>query len=185
MIGGAPYLMVDLGRDGAVRLHKRSGLVGIYGKQVILDPRYLSSYLRDASALDASQYRRLRYPRAIDAVPRDLENPDLQYSGIYEDGWLGGTSFVKLGPGPRSALTLRADALPIPHQHLTVLVNGHVVASRPITDPSLSLRLPIGPSRTPRTVVLRWARTVPLGPKDPRKAAAHLGSLGLAGGPAR
>ena len=180
MIGGVAYVMLDLGRNGTITRQKRTGLVGLYGKNVILDPRFLTSYLRDVSILTTSQYRHLSYPSQVDSFPRDLRNPDLQYSGIFEDGWLGQTSSVTLRPGPESALVLRATTLPIPLEHLTVLVNGVVRVSRSVPDGTLALDMPIGPSRVPRTVVLRWTKTERLSSDDPRQASAHLSYLGLA-----
>jgi hypothetical protein len=60
-----------------------SGLSKLYGSKIPLDYRKVSIFARGIYATD----RKLLPPTSISNFPTDLSNPDLIYSGIYEDGW--------------------------------------------------------------------------------------------------
>ena len=89
-------------------LVRRPGVTGSWGKSVALDPRSLTSYVRDVSLVTPAQYGRLRAPSAIRSIPADLANLNLEYSGIYEDGWVARTSYAQLAGGPPGRLAIRA-----------------------------------------------------------------------------
>ena len=89
-----------MGRDGRYPIVSRPGLTGLFRTSALLDPRLLTSYVRDISLVSPAQYARLRPPTAIRNIPADLANPALEYSGIYEDGWLSQTSYARLAGGP-------------------------------------------------------------------------------------
>jgi len=180
MIAGQPYVLLDLGKNGRLFHRRRHGLQGLYGSAIPLDPRYLSAYLRDVSLIGNADYRRLRPPRAIQHFPGDLANPNLQYSGISEEGWVGRESYVVFAPGAAATLVLRADVPPREGQRLDVLVNGRHLASRAVGPGRLELRIPVPSSRPERRIELRWAGTARIGPNDPRRFAALLRYVGLA-----
>ncbi len=180
MIAGQPFVLLDVGKNGRLFHRSRHGLQGLYGSTIPLDPRYLSAYLRDVSLIGNADYRRLRPPRAIQHFPDDLANPNLQYSGISEEGWVGRESYVVFAPGAAATLVLRADVPPREGQRLDVLVNGRHLASRAVAPGRLELRIPVPSSRPPRRIELRWAGTARIGPNDPRRFAALLRYVGLA-----
>jgi hypothetical protein len=126
MIDGQPYVLLDIGEDGGVLPVPRPGIQGLWAKNVPLDPRYLTSYVRDVSLVSEAQYRSLRAPMLLQHFPADLANPDLEYSGMYEDGWVAESSYAVLSGGPPADLVLRATVLPIA-KHLEISVNGHAI----------------------------------------------------------
>ena len=142
MIGGQPYVLLDMGTPGRLAVYHRSALQGIYGRSIPFDPRYLTSYVRDISLISGKQYERLRAPAVLSHFPADLANPDLEYSGLYEDGWVAEDFYATLAGGRAGDLVVRANVLPQKGQHLEVLVNGYVVVSR---------RRPARTARTPGT----------------------------------
>ncbi|MBA2741622.1 MAG: hypothetical protein H0U46_06380 [Actinobacteria bacterium] len=180
VIGGESYVVLDMGRRGQLPRVRRPGATGLWGKSVVLDPRLLTSYVRDVSLVDAREYSDLRPPTRIQSFPEDLTDTSLEYSGIYEDGWVDRQSYAHLACGPVGRLAIRA-LVPagLEAQRLRVLVNGHLVASRGVMPGSLSLNLPLPACSGRRKVELRWARAAPVAPTDLRRAAALLQSIAV------
>jgi hypothetical protein len=180
MIAGVPYLLLDMGVDGRFPSVKHSGLQGLYGRSVPTDPRYLSAYVRDISLLSPEQYARLDPPAALSSFPASLNDGNLEYSGIYEDGWLDGDSYVRLAGGPTENLIVQGQVPVGAAKHLEALVNGHMVASIAVGPGPLNLRVPVPASAKDRRVELHFAATIQLAAPDLRPAAIHLGFLGFA-----
>jgi hypothetical protein len=178
VIGGRPYLVLDMGEDGQLPVLRRPGLTGLWGKSIAIDPRFLTSYVRDVSLISPAEYRGLKLPRAIRRIPADLANPNLEYSGIYEDGWLGEDSYVDLAGGPATHLTLEA-LVPASDraQALAIVVNGRSDYSQKVTPGNLHLRVRLPASRGKRRIELRWSSGVTLPAPDGRRVAAHLDSV--------
>jgi hypothetical protein len=180
MIGGRPYIVLDMGKSGGYPIVPRPGLTGLFGKSASLDPRVLTSYVRDVSLISSAQYARIRPPLAIRNIPADLADPNLEYSGIYEDGWIGKTSYAQFAGGPKADLVVRAlvpsgeDA-----QRLQVLVNGVPLAGRSVKPGLVDLTFPLPSSTGWRKVELRWANARRLPAPDGRSVAAHLTFFGI------
>jgi hypothetical protein len=179
MIAGVPYVLLDMGVNGRLPAVERPGLQGLYGRSVPIDPRYLTSYVRDVSLVSAAQYANIRPPSALRNFPAGLENPDLEYSGLYEDGWMGADGYVRLAGGPAADLLVQGQVPAGAGKHLELRVNGHRVASVAIVPGPLSVRAAVPASSGSRRVELRFAATVRLNAPDLRPAAAHLTFLGL------
>jgi hypothetical protein len=180
LIGGTPYLMVDMNTPGRILSSRRSGIQALYGRSISLDPRYLTGYVRGISLITDADYRSLRAPSALHSFPVDLADTNLEYSGIYEDGWIAEHAYAVLASGPARDLVVRAEVLPLHgQQHLDVLVNGERVASRDVRAGSLGLRVHLPASPIRRRIELRWAGAAQLQPPDRRPASALLTFLGL------
>ncbi|MSU70586.1 MAG: hypothetical protein EXS39_07420 [Opitutaceae bacterium] len=95
---GLSYVAVDFGEEGAMILKEKTGLMRLYGLKYNLDDRRLIGFIRDISMITEEQYRNLKRPSRITRLPDDLyETPGLEYSGIFEDGWLGDRAYLCLG----------------------------------------------------------------------------------------
>jgi hypothetical protein len=95
---GEAYITIDFGDQPRVINKIKTGLMRWYGVDFALDDRRLIGFTRDISVMTEEQYRAMPRPTKISRFPRDLlEYKGLEYSGIYEDGWLGRDSYVKLG----------------------------------------------------------------------------------------
>ena len=95
---GQAYITIDFGDQPRVINKPKTGLMRWYGVDFALDDRRLVGFTRDISVMTDEQYRAMPRPTKISKFPRDLlEYKGLEYSGIYEDGWLGRDSYVKLG----------------------------------------------------------------------------------------
>ena len=179
LVDGHEYVLLDMGRSGEYQPVPRPGLSGLWGKSIRLDTRKLTSYVRDVSLISAADYRRLQAPTAIRSVPADLANPKLEYSGIFEDGWLSARSYAVLSSGDSRTLVVRANALPIAGQRLDVFVDGKPVLSKEVKGGPLDLRIPLPRSAARRRIELRWASVATLSAEDHRRAAAVLTFLGF------
>lgn len=103
------YITVDFGNTPEPILKQKTGLMRLYGLHYNLDDRRLDGFVRDISVLTDQQYRDLPRPMKISRFPWDLYRyRGLEYSGIYEDGWMSRDAFVKLGPShPGQVLTFK------------------------------------------------------------------------------
>jgi hypothetical protein len=179
VVDGTPYVLLDMGVNGRLPRTVRTGLEGLYGRSVPTDLRFLTSYVRDISLVSAAEYARVSPPLSISHFPADLENHNLEYSGLYEDGWVGGDSYGRLAGGRAADLLIRAAIPAGAGRHLEVLVNGRSVLSRAVTPGPLEERIAVSASRTTRRVELRFGATVKLKAPDDRPAAALLSFLGF------
>ncbi|MHB8532599.1 MAG: hypothetical protein ACYDC2_07750 [Solirubrobacteraceae bacterium] len=179
MIGGSPYVLIDMGVEGRLPTVSRPGLQDLYGRSVPTDPRFLTTYVRDISLLGASAYQNLKAPQAIARFPRDLGDPGLEYSGIYEDGWVGSDSFVRLSAGPSGRLVVRGMIPAGAGNRLEVLVNGRRMAAASARPGLLNLQVELPRSAADRRVELRFGTTIRLAAPDFRPAAAHLSFIGV------
>jgi hypothetical protein len=178
-VAGQPYVLLDMGEFGTLGGYAHPGLQGLYGGSVPIDPRMLTSHVRNISLVGEGEYAKLQRPSALSRFPADLENEGLEYSGIYEDGWLGEDSYAVLAGGPPADLVVRA-AVPLgAGKHLDVLLNGRPITSMPVVPGSLNLRVRVPASSAPRRVELRFAATIKLKGADGRTAAALLSFVGL------
>lgn len=128
---GLSYLTVDFGEEGQMIFKEKGGLMGLYGLKYNLDDRRLIGFTRDISLVSEEQYRKLKRPSRVSRLPDDLyENPGLEYSGIFEDGWLSEQSYLTLGPGKKGDLLTFKGILPeLPEFQnggaaLTMKING-------------------------------------------------------------
>lgn len=94
-IDGGWYLMLDLGEPGHQFPVVRKGLMRLYGSDIEIDPRYLVGFSKDISLIDSAGLE-IDAPSSVSRFPGDLENEDLAYSGIYEDGWVAEAASLSL-----------------------------------------------------------------------------------------
>ncbi len=96
---GQAYFMIDFGDPARVIDKEKTGLMRWFGVKFALDDRRLVGFTRDISVITDEQYRSMPRPEKISVFPRDLlENKGLEYSGIYEDGWVGTDAYFRMGP---------------------------------------------------------------------------------------
>lgn len=122
---GRRYLVLYIG-DRLVKFSAyRSGLMNLYGRDIDLDPRRFVLFGRNISIGG----RLPPAPREISHFPRDLMNPGLLYSGIFEDGWLGPKFSARLrSTSPRDLLHVRVNVPPTsPKQTIFVSIDGRDV----------------------------------------------------------
>ncbi|MES2355449.1 MAG: hypothetical protein V4568_13825 [Pseudomonadota bacterium] len=136
MVDGLPYFHIDLGRNGKQfpRLNN-SVLMSLYGREVAADPRFLTAFARNISLLSEDEVSALVAPTALSNFPADLKDDGLQYSGLYEDGWISEHAFAILAPRDEANTLVIKGMVPLIaqadfHTTLTVLLDGHRVAEK-------------------------------------------------------
>lgn len=112
------YLTVDFGEQAQPIFKEKTGLMRLYGQKFNLDDRRLVGFTRDISVITDEEYRALPRPNRINSFPNDLSpntNPGLEYSGLFEDGWVAEDAYVKLGASkPGQLVTFRGYIPNIP-----------------------------------------------------------------------
>jgi hypothetical protein len=93
------YITVDFGEKAEPISKEKTGLMRLYGLKFNLDDRRLVGFTRDISVITDEEYRALVKPTRISEFPADLARyPGLEYSGMFEDGWMAEDAFFRLGP---------------------------------------------------------------------------------------
>ena len=92
------YITLDFREDPKPIFKEKTGLMRLYGNQFHLDDRRLIGFTRDVSIITDEQYRSMARPTRIGKFPDDLSRyPGLEYSGLFEDGWVWRDAYFKLG----------------------------------------------------------------------------------------
>ncbi|MDX6698811.1 MAG: hypothetical protein QOE65_2208 [Solirubrobacteraceae bacterium] len=177
MIAGQAYVMLDMGEPGRLPPVPRHGLERIYGANVPLDTRYVTTYVRDVSLIDERELSRLRVPTALRSFPADLADPSLEYSGIYEDGWVGESAHAVLAAGRGDQVIVTGDTRSA--ERLQVLVDGREALRTRLPAGHFSVHAPARVAGRRVRVELRFGSTLPLPAPDLRPAAAHITFLGF------
>lgn len=183
VIDGHTYVAIDMGVDGENFPEQRTGLMKLYGSAIPFDRRKLVGFARNISLIEAEDYQRLAPPSRLAAFPVDLEQSDLEYSGVYEDGWVGEAAYALLSE-PSTANVTVSGMVPLINDpnftsELQVLVDGQGV-TRQLLHPgdfSVTAPAPGGPRRG--RIELRFSNFQHLPAPDGRPVAALLRSVGF------
>jgi hypothetical protein len=93
-----PYITLDFGEKAEPIFKNKTGLMRLYGLKFNLDDRRLVGFTRDISIITDAEYRAMERPTKISEFPHDLYRyPGLEYSGLYEDGWMCNDAYIRLG----------------------------------------------------------------------------------------
>lgn len=187
MVGGAPYLQVDMREQGTFFPFKRTGLMRLYGVNIKTDIRPLVGFMRDISLISEEEYQGIVAPTAVNQFPRDLMNPDFEYSGVYEDGWISEVSWMVLGqPETAGRLLIRGMVPEILDANfrteIVVLMDGVEVARRMLKPGEFTLNTEVPMASGRRRVELRFSRTQRLPAPDGRPTAALMQFVGFVQG---
>jgi hypothetical protein len=184
VIGGRPYLALDLGVDGKQFPDRRTGAMKLYGREVPLDDRRVVAFGRDVSLVSEEEYGALRPPSALREFPADLAEPDLEYSGLYEDGWIGQEAYVYLRP-PRSPSTLVVRGV-VPKMgdgafstECVVRVEGREVARRRIAPGDFTIEVPAVTAPERARIDVHFSRVQRQPPPDNRPVSVLLRFIGF------
>jgi len=183
-IDGHPYVALDMGVEGAMIPVPRTGLMNLYGRNVPIDSRRIVVFARDVSLVPEEEYAALQPPARLSRFPADLANPGLEYSGLYEDGWISEAAYVVLTrPAVAAALIIRGsrpigpDGLEPPE--LSVRLDGREAARPAVIGPEFTLRVDVPPGPGRLRVDLRLSSLVLLARPDNRRIGFLLRSIGF------
>jgi hypothetical protein len=178
-INGVPYICIDMGVDARRSPEFREGLMRLWGSNVPMDYKLLVGYARNISIVSEEEYQRFGAPSGIRKIPEDLLNQQLEYSGVYEDGWLSGRSyFIFSDPNERDPLTIRG-MVPVSHDSafrttMSVIIDGQEIGRRTMGIGEFEYRFPVPPHPGRRRLELSFDKTQLLPYSDARQASALL-----------
>lgn len=181
-----PYLTIDFG-DRALPIQKRkTGLMAMWGVKFNLDDRRLVGFTRDISIITDEQYRKLVRPSKIGDFPEDLARyPGLEYSGMFEDGWVGPDSFFKLAPShPGQVLYFKGYVPDTPNYRergldLTISINDKPTEVVNLRSGEFTLTRLIREPADITTVRLQFSGSMPYGERDTRHLSAFVREISL------
>jgi hypothetical protein len=182
-----PYVSIDFGRDGQrFAINPRSWLMSMFGRNITLDTRSIIGFGRDISLISQEQYAALQPPANVRSFPNDLANPALEYSGIYEDGWISEHSFFVLEPRSTDRSIGVKGVIPLIDDkqfstHLTVLVDGTEVTIRELKFGNFDIRVPITGGTGRHKIELVWDKFQRLPGDDGRPTGGHMDFIGYSG----
>ncbi|CNK47394.1 Uncharacterised protein [Yersinia enterocolitica] len=184
-IDGMSFVSVDIGREGKQMSDSHKGLMLLYGRDVSLDPRYIATFGRNISLISEEEYQLLQPPQSVTHFPADLANPNLEYSGIYEDGWISEHSFFKFKVGKETDKFIVRGVIPQLGKsadfatELKIRINGQLVAQQKLGVGAFSVEVPVtGLSGNPR-VDLEFTNYQKLPGDDGRITAGKIDFIGF------
>lgn len=183
-IAGGDYIALDMGTWGHTFPDHRSFIAGLWGRKYLPDSRRIVGFCRDISLISDDQYLAMQAPPAIESFPGDLKNKSLEYSGIYEDGWVAESSYIVLQQDDGANHLIVSVLVPTVKGRraaswAALSVDGHEVAREPVTassDVKFEVSIP-GEGR--RRVALHFDNAVNLPSPDTRPVSAQLRYAGF------
>jgi hypothetical protein len=183
IIDGRPFVGIDMGTAGTYFDYEPRGLMRLWGRQVRLDPRRMVGFVRDISLVSEDDYHALKSPTAIRYFPQDLTDPNLEYSGIYEDdGWVGDRAFVILSqPDVPAKVVCRLVVPRIDTENfstdVTLLVDGTEMARKTTGPGNVELSADLPANAGHRRIELSFSKFQHFRDPDGRPVGAKLQSI--------
>jgi hypothetical protein len=123
-------------------------------------------------------------PTQIERFPNDLAGPAIEYSGIYEDGWVADHSLVVLRRSTGAGVvTVKGMLLPTPSGSGTTVsvdIDGVAIRSEHHDPGTFAIDVDVPAAKRDRVAVgLRFSQVRPLSDEDRRPASAHLDYVGV------
>jgi hypothetical protein len=144
-IHGRAYVAIDMGAEGQQFSHEVTGVLAWYGAHIPRDARRITGFVRDLSLVDETVD--WPAPGALTDVAADLRDPNLVYSGYYEDAWLGESSFVALSHDGRPhdvRASVMVPDLPGHPRSVAILLDGALLTLAAVHPGDNELRVPAG-----------------------------------------
>ena len=183
-LNGAAYVALDLGGAPLTIGRPATGLQGMYNRNLALDTRLGLGYCRDISVISEERYAQLPRKRELRSFPADLTGPEaVEYSGLYEDGWVSNHAFAVLGPvkaGDRVVVTAMLPQIPgaaSSSRRVELLADGVSLLSRELTPGTFTLQAPLPHAAPFVRVELRFDSTDTLPAPDNRPVSVLLKAI--------
>lgn len=170
IIDHIPYLMIDMGNLNKSLTHPTS-------------ENLVAGYARNISLISENEYHKLVPPTQLSHFPADLTNMDLEYSGIYEDGWISEDAFFTLSqPDEKAKLLIKGSRPNIDNLNsslLTIMVNSKKILVKEITQGDFEIFIPIAYNKKRQKIELHFSRAQTLPKQDDRIIAAKMEFIGF------
>lgn len=184
-IDGIPYILVDMNVVPETFKNRETLLSHLYGSDILVDMRRLTAFARNISIVSEQEYTALKPPHKIDNLLVDLRNPALQYSGIFEDGWLSEESFFILAPEKNSKFFVLKGMIPQIKKNsdfkttLTVKVAGKEIAQKELGLGAFEIKIPTENVVNEQRIDLSFSNYQQFAGRDGRYITARINFLGF------
>jgi hypothetical protein len=182
---GLTYVAVDFNVAPTAFPNRKSGLMNLYNREFAVDHRRLVGFGRDISAISEDEYEQMKRPKRLDRFPHGLlSEPGIEYSGIYEDGWISQDAFINLGAahsgesvyleGSVPALAALANGVT-----MKVAVNDAPAAVSNLKPGAFRVRVPVTDIQALTRIRIGFSAVTALPGGDTRMVAALLRSVSI------
>ena len=185
-VGNAFYIAVDMGEEASPFTSTRTGLQALYNHSIPLDYRWLVSYCRDISVISPEEYQAIERPSSVENFPADIvQAKGLQFSGIYEDGWISPEAKIILGKSnPGDVIRMRFQ---IPRDlkfnksvgDVKISVTGSLPVIIPLGAGDYDWILPISKPGLETDLRISFSNSARLDKGDERSVSAKIASIKL------
>lgn len=156
----------------------------LYGNDILVDMRKIAVFGRALRSVSIDDYNKLIPPAKVSSFPADLKNVALEYSGIYEDGWMSEQLFFKLKRDEKDAYLEVAGSTPYVDDKtfqttITVKLNGQEVASKKLGLGDFQIDVPVHSRNEISKVEVSFDSTQILPGADGRITAGFLKFVGF------
>ncbi len=182
-IGDNYFLMVDMNREPKKFAINRSGLMNLYNKNISLDSRRITTFVRDISLITKMEYEKFKV-REIRTFPKDLQNKYLEYSGIYEDGWISENSFFILAADNKSESLKLSGFIPLINDkkfnlNIDIIIDGKKIHSSILDIGEFDIRIPNISTGKKQKIVINFSSSQILPGLDGRIISAKIKHIGF------
>ncbi len=183
-IAGHDYVAIDMAEDGQPFPNLKAGLMNLFGKDINLDSRIMVVFGRDIAFISEEEYLNIKPPSALKNFPMDLKNIDLEYSGMYEDGWISEDAFFILSSKGTNSILKINGLIPLitdPNYNteLSVLIDGVEISRKILAIGVFDLEYNLPTDNLKPRVELHFSKFQHLPGKDGRPVAAKIDYLGF------
>jgi len=156
----------------------------LYGRSIPADQRRITTFGRDISIISEEQYLAIKPPAKLQNFPSDLANKNLEYSGIYEDGWISEKSFFVLSPSATSKFIKLTGSVPQIDDPtfstiLKMSVNGKEIGHQNLGLGNFEFKVPVTTLAPKQRIELSFSKYQTLPGADGRIAPAKINFIGF------
>ena len=180
------YITLDFGEVPHPIDKDKTGLMRLWGLKFNLDDRRLVGFMRDASVITEEQYLALPRPTKINDFPGDLSRyPGLEYSGLFEDGWVAEDAFFKLGPSRAGQIVTFKGTIPDVKKFrevgidVTVSINEKPTEIVNLKSGAFTLTRLIKEAAQITSISLHFSDAQVYGTNDPRAVSASITEISI------
>ena len=166
--------------------HRLRNVAIIFEHEIDLDDRRLVGFMRDASVITEQQYLALPRPTKINDFPGDLARyPGLEYSGLFEDGWVAEDAFFKLGPSRAGQILTFKGTIPETKKFreqgvdVTVSINEKPTEIVNLKSGDFTLTRLIKEATQITSISLHFSDAQVYGTEDPRAVSAAIREISI------